>query len=67
MGLFNESYVIDKTGQRVAVILPIEEYRRILDALEELESMRAYDLAKKSPEEAIPFKQAIEEIEQGRR
>ena len=34
---------------------------------EELESIGAYDLAKVSGEKAIPFEQAVQEIERGRR
>jgi len=40
-------------------VIDITEYRRLLDALEELESLRAYDAAKASDDEAIPFEQAI--------
>jgi hypothetical protein len=57
-------YVIDETGKRIEVMIQIEEYRRLLDAAEELESLRAYDAAKASQDEAIPFEQAINEIEQ---
>lgn len=56
-------YVIDEHGNRVEVVIQIEEYRRLLDALEDLESLRAYDAAKASDDEAIPFEQAIGEIE----
>ena len=42
-------------GNRVAVLLEVEEYRRLLDALEELESIRAYDTAVAVREDAIPF------------
>jgi len=35
--------------------------------LEELESIRAYDAAKESNDESIPFRQAINEIEQEKR
>jgi hypothetical protein len=38
-----------------------------LEAVEELEDIRAYDEAKASKDEIIPFEQAIREIEQGRR
>ena len=58
-----ERYVVDEKGRRVGVLLDIGDYRRILDELEELESIRAYDVAKASGDEAIPFEQAIEEIE----
>lgn len=58
-----QRYVIDEAGNRVAVLIDIEEYNRILEALEELESINAYDEAKASNEEAIPFDQAVQEIE----
>ena len=64
MPTVNEGYVVDENGARVGVILPIEEYRKLM---EELESIRAYDAAKSSGDEAIPFEQAVREIERDRR
>lgn len=64
MPTVNEGYVVDENGSRVGVIVPIEDYRRLLEELEELESIRAYDAAKNSGDEAIPFEQAVREIEQ---
>jgi len=61
-----ERYVVDETGNRVAVLIDIEEYQKILEALEELESINAYDEAKASNDESISFGQAIEEIESQR-
>ena len=61
-----ETYLTDAEGNRVGVILGIEEYQRLLDALEELEAVRAFDEAKASDDEAIPFEQAIAEIERSR-
>ena len=61
-----EQYVVDEQGKQVGVLLDIRYYRKILDELEELESIRAYDAAKASGDEAIPFEQAIEEIERKR-
>jgi len=58
-----ERYVVDQTGNRVAVLIDIEEYQRILEALEELESINAYDEAKASNDEIISFDQAVDEIE----
>ena len=63
MAAIGERYVVDKTGERVGVLLAIEDYRKLLEELEELESVRAFDAAKASSDEAIPFEQAIEEIE----
>ena len=67
MPALNEGYVVDENGARVGVILPIEDYRKLLEELEELESIRAYDAAKSSGDEAIPFEQAVREIERDRR
>lgn len=62
-----EKYIVNETGAKVAVILPIEEYDAIVEQLEELEDLRAFDAAKASNEEAIPFDQAVQEIERSRR
>jgi hypothetical protein len=56
-------YVTDEDGNCIEVVIDIEEYRRLLDALEERASLRAYDDAKASGDEAIPSEQAIGEIE----
>jgi len=59
-------YIVDETGNRVGVLFDWDDYRRLLEALEELESIKAYDAAKASDEEIIPFDKAIEEIERSR-
>jgi len=64
--LFEKRYLTDDQGNRTAVVLDIEDYNRILDELEELEDIRAYDEAKMSDEKRIPAKQAFEEIERER-
>ena len=66
MGVDKEQFVVDESGNRTAVLLAIERYFELLEAQEELESIRAYDEAKSSGDEAIPFSQAVKEIE-GRR
>ena len=58
-----EQYVVDENGNRTAVLLEIERYEKLLEAQEELEAIRAYDEAKASNDEAIPFSQAMDEIE----
>jgi len=67
MSTFNERYVVNEKGERVSILLDISEYQRILEELEELESIRAYDAAKVAKDEAIPFEQAVNEIEQGQK
>jgi PHD/YefM family antitoxin component YafN of YafNO toxin-antitoxin module len=61
-----ERYVVDEHGNRQSVLLSIEDYQYLLEELEDLESIRAYDAAKASEDESIPFEQAITEIEQER-
>ncbi|HEX9962479.1 MAG TPA: type II toxin-antitoxin system Phd/YefM family antitoxin [Pyrinomonadaceae bacterium] len=59
-----EQYVIDANGKRTAVLLEIKQYEKLLEAQEELESIRAYDEAKTSKDAPIPFSQATAEIEE---
>jgi len=37
----NEKYLVDKDGHRVGVILSMQEYRSLINRLEELESFKA--------------------------
>jgi hypothetical protein len=62
-----ERFVTDDAGNRIAVILGLEEYDELVAAMEELQDIRAFDEAKASEDEVIPFDRAIEEIEQERR
>ncbi len=66
MDKFKENFVIDDKGNPIGVILDIDEYQNLLEEIEELESIRAYDAAKDAKDEAIPLEQAIYEIEQTR-
>ncbi len=58
-----EQFVVDQSGNRTAILLDVERYVELIEAQEELESIRAYDEAKSSGDEAIPFSQAVKEIE----
>lgn len=65
-----ESYVVDENGNRVGVLLDISDYHKLLEELEELESIRAYDAAirlRRTGDETIPFEQVVTEIERKRR
>jgi hypothetical protein len=59
-------YIVDENGKRVSVILDIQEYERLLEELEVLEDIRAYDEAKaaleRGEDEVIPLDQAMREI-----
>ncbi len=63
MEMTSDQFLFDESGNRTAVLLDIVRYRQLLEAQEELESVRAYDEAKSAEDESIPFAQAIKEIE----
>lgn len=58
-------YVMDENKKCRAVLLPVEEWKKILEELEELDDIRAYDKAKLNPQDMIPFEQAVRENEEG--
>jgi hypothetical protein len=60
-------FIVDDHGEKTAVILDIAVYQRLLDEAEELEAIRAYDAARAAGDEAIPFEQAVAEIERDRK
>lgn len=62
---FDWQYLVDKDGNRKAVVVPISYWEQIVEALEELDDIRAYDAAKRETSEAIPFEQAVSEIDKG--
>jgi len=57
-------YVVDKDKHPTAVLLPISEWEQIVDALEELDDIHAYDEAKASGQDSIPFDRAVREIQE---
>jgi hypothetical protein len=66
MAKTKEKFVVNEKGKRVSVLVDIEQYRAILHDLEELESIRAYDRAKESGDDALPFEEAVREIEESK-
>ena len=60
-------FVTDESGARIAVVIDIKEYEKLLEELEELEDIRAFDEAEASGETAVPFEQALAEIKRARK
>ncbi|PNE20290.1 Phd_YefM [Mesotoga sp. Brook.08.YT.4.2.5.1] len=54
--------IVNEDGKPVSVILSISTYKKILDELEELEEIRAYDKAKKSTDKILPFEEALDKF-----
>jgi hypothetical protein len=59
MTIRQEQFVVDKEGNRIGVVLDIEDYQKLLADVEELESIRAFDEVKASAKKPIPFERAV--------
>jgi len=66
MAAIRKRYVVDDKGKRVGVLLDLADYHRLIAEAEEMEAIRAYDAARASGDEAIPFEEAVAEIERSR-
>jgi hypothetical protein len=42
-----QQFITDEKGKKLAIILPIAEYEKILEDIDELEDIRLYDKTKK--------------------
>jgi hypothetical protein len=60
-------YIVDTKGKKISVILPIKNYERMLEDLEELEDIRLYDEAKAAKQEYLPAEEVFRSIEEERK
>jgi hypothetical protein len=67
MARIRERFVFDKNGRPAGVHLDFVECGDLLEELEAEQCARVYDEAKASGDEAVPFEQAVAEIERSRR
>jgi len=58
----NEQLIVDKKGNPTAVILPIEDYKRILAILEEVEDHKETKILSQSAEFRKLVKKGLEDI-----
>ncbi len=57
-------FVTDDYGKKLAVILPIKDYQKMLDDLEEIEDIKLYDEVKARKQKAMPFAEYLEKRKQ---
>jgi hypothetical protein len=60
-------YITDNKGKKLSAILPMDEFKTILDELEDLEDIRLYDESKNDNEPAIAKNIAMQMIEAERK
>jgi hypothetical protein len=52
-------FITDSDGNKTAVVLPIKEYKKMLEEVEELEDIKLYDKVKTLNEPSIPFDEYV--------
>jgi PHD/YefM family antitoxin component YafN of YafNO toxin-antitoxin module len=55
-------FLKDRHGEKVAVVIKMKEYERLMKEIEELEDIRAFDAAKASGEKLIPYEKVRSRI-----
>ena len=60
-------YVTDSKGHKTAVLLPIKEYKNIMEELEELNDIRLYDQGIKDKEPGVPMDKAFKLLDAKRK
>ncbi len=58
----SRQFVVDAKGKRVAVLIPIEEYEELIEALEQRDDIRAIAEADAEGGEPIPWEQVKAEL-----
>ncbi|MBI3510641.1 MAG: hypothetical protein HY064_08250 [Bacteroidetes bacterium] len=59
-------FITDSKGKKIAVVLSVEEYNRIVEELEELDDIKAYDRVKVSKSSSVPAALVFKSIENKR-
>ncbi len=60
-------YITDNAGKKISAVLPIKEFKILIEELEELEDIRLYDESKNDKEPAIIKSKAMAMIEAERK
>ncbi|MBK7010205.1 MAG: hypothetical protein IPN73_14820 [Saprospiraceae bacterium] len=60
-------YITDHNGKKLSVVLPIKDFKDMLEKIEELEDIKLYDESKKSNDPSIPIEEAFQMIEENRK
>ena len=60
-------FITDSKGKKIAVILPIEDYNKMIEDLEDIDDVRLYDEVKQLNESSIPIEEAFKLIESKRK
>jgi len=60
-------FITDDNGKKISVVLPVKDFEKMIEELEELEDIKLYDEAKRQKSPSIPIEQAFKQVEGKRR
>ena len=63
-------FLTNAKGERIAVVISIEEYEKLIEDAEDredLQAVREYEAAKAAGEVPVPFEQVMDEIRRSRK
>lgn len=60
-------YLINEAGKKVSVVIPVKDYERMLEEIDELNCIKVYDKAKSSKQNFVPSEIAFKEIDRKRK
>ena len=63
----NPQFITDSNGNRISVVLPMEEYKALLEELDMADDIQLYNYVKASDESTIPLDEAFKLIESERK
>jgi hypothetical protein len=63
MGVLQKQYILDDHGNNVGVVISFTEYQALMERIDELEDIIAYDKAKKEISDPMPFDTFLKELE----
>ncbi|MBH2005010.1 MAG: hypothetical protein I8H66_10005 [Sphingobacteriia bacterium] len=61
------TFITDQKGNKISAILPIKAYKQLLEELEELADIKAYDAAKKKKQVFVDAATAFKQIDAKRK
>jgi len=59
--MVHAQYIVNGNGKRISVVIPVKDYESMLDKIEELEDICAYDEVKAKNEKSILLEDYIKQ------
>lgn len=60
-------FITDNTGKKISVVIPVKEFKTLMEVLEDIEDVRLFDEAMSANEPSVPIDEAFKMIEGNRK